>query len=102
MKDCPFCGESPKKMLLSEVKSPGRMTMHHTLMMIFEGKDDSGEDFIMYDPKNKMLFANTSSGEYADVGFKIIYCPFCGDKLETDISEIVDILGRCTDVKSVD
>lgn len=31
-----------------------------------------------------ILFADTSSGEYAELGFKINYCPMCGKKIESE------------------
>lgn len=31
--------------------------------------------------KDGILFADTSSGEYAELGFKINYCPICGKEI---------------------
>lgn len=33
--------------------------------------------------RDGVLFADTSSGEYASMGFKINFCPKCGAKLKT-------------------
>lgn len=34
--------------------------------------------------KDGILFADTSSGEYAELGFEINFCPMCGEKIESE------------------
>jgi hypothetical protein len=34
--------------------------------------------------KDGILFADTSSGEYAELGFEINFCPMCGEKIERE------------------
>lgn len=73
---CDYCeGNKPFK---AEYSAKGIHTMKMNLNLLFGFGEDDGIAHI----KDGILFADTSSGEYAELGFKINYCPMCGKKME--------------------
>lgn len=72
---CDYC--EGKKTFKAEYSGEGIHTMKMNLQSLFGGCDESIA-FI----KDGILYADTSSGEYAELGFKINYCPNCGAEME--------------------
>ena len=90
MNECKFCSEEPiKHDVLGNI---GFRTTHQTIQFIFKmEQDEAPSDYIKWDQENKIMWANTSSGEYVNLGFKINYCPYCGRKLVENDTR----LGKC-------
>lgn len=72
---CDYC--EGMKAFEAEYKGNGILTMKNNLNFLFGFGEDTGIAHI----EDGILFADTSSGEYATLGFKINYCPYCGTKL---------------------
>lgn len=72
---CDYC-ESKKK-FIPEHSGEGIHTMKQNLNWMF----GFGEDDTIAHIKNGILYVDNSSGEYAELGFKIKYCPICGEKM---------------------
>lgn len=79
---CEYCEKN--KFFQVEEKGNGILTMQMNLNLLL-GFDES--DGGIAHIKNGMLFVDNSSGEYAELGFKINYCPNCGAKMETEGKE---------------
>lgn len=74
---CEYC--EGKKDFTAEYAGEGIQTMKMNLALLgWEG----GYTIYMANIKNGILFADTSGGEYAELGFKINYCPNCGAKIQ--------------------
>ena len=73
---CDFCEKYEKAE--PEVKGEGINTAMNNLNLLF-GYHETG-DGIHLDDDNYLMFDN-SSGEYAELGVKIKYCPMCGREL---------------------
>ena len=75
---CEYCEQGKK--IKAEYKGEGTTTCLAMIKFLFSDSDD---EYIAYIEDGTMMVDN-SSGEYADLGFKINYCPFCsadiGDK----------------------
>lgn len=72
---CEYC--EGKKPFVAQYKGDGIMTMGMMLNNLFGDDDDSGIARI----EDGFLFVDNSSGEYAELGFRINYCPNCGEEL---------------------
>lgn len=73
---CDYC--EGKRAFEAEYCGAGIRTMKMNMNLLF-GFDRDGNGIARI--KDGILFADTSSGEYASLGFKINYCPKCGAKL---------------------
>lgn len=80
---CPFCNGVQ---INSEYAGQGIMTLN-TIIGSFFGSEDTNE--IKTDCSNgiilkrgNLLFFDNSAQEYASLGIKIKYCPFCGKELK--------------------
>jgi len=73
---CDYC--EGKKAFEAEYKGKGILTMKNNLNFLLGFGEDTGIAHI----EDGILFADTSSGEYAELGFKINYCPNCSSKIQ--------------------
>jgi len=73
---CEYC-EGQKK-FCADGKGDGIMTMANMLDCLFGGSDGGEVARI----ERGMLWVDNSSGEYAELGFKINFCPMCGARME--------------------
>lgn len=72
---CEYC--EGKKKFIPEYTGEGIHTMQQNLNFMFGfGKNDAIAHI-----KDRILYVDNSSGEYAELGFQINYCPNCGEKL---------------------
>lgn len=74
---CEFC-ENGKK-IKAEYKGKGIMTGRNMIDIIFGGFSEDA--FEVAHIENDEMWVDNSSGEYAELGFKISYCPFCGKEV---------------------
>lgn len=74
---CDYC--EGKKSFEAEYCGEGIKTMSMMLGAL-SGYDKESMAHI----KDGILFADTSSGEYAELGFQINFCPMCGEKIESE------------------
>ena len=72
---CEYC-EGRKKFCASG-KGEGIMTMANMVGCLF-GRSEADVARI----ERGMLWVDNSSGEYAELGFKINFCPMCGARME--------------------
>lgn len=72
---CEYC--EGKKVFEAEYTGKGIHTMKQNLDFIFGRGEDDGIAHI----DNGILYVDNSSKEYAELGFKINYCPNCGAKM---------------------
>lgn len=75
---CEFC-ESGKN-INAEYRGEGILTMKTMIDRMFGAMSD--DSFKVAHIEQDKLWVDNSSGEYAELGFKINYCPFCGAVLE--------------------
>ena len=80
---CEFCEEGNK--IKAEYKGNGITTARNTICSIF-GYFNEDAFNVAYIENGKM-FVDNSSGEYAELGFKINYCPFCGKEVKGEENE---------------
>lgn len=73
---CEYC-EGQKK-FCADGKGDGIMTMANMLDCLF-GRSDVGEVARI---ECGRMWVDNSSGEYAELGFKINFCPNCGARME--------------------
>lgn len=76
---CDFCENG--KRVKAEYKGEGILTGKDMIDIICGFSEDAFEVAHM---ENDEMFVDNSSGEYAELGFKINYCPFCGKKLRKE------------------
>lgn len=74
---CDYC--KGKKAIKAEYCGEGIKTMSMMLGALMGHNENN-----MAHIKDGILFADTSSGEYAELGFKINFCPMCGEKIESE------------------
>ena len=79
MDECKFC--AGQKVGMDGINEGWRTAMQSIGLLFGVDEDEEPHDYIRWDEENKMMWAQTSSGEYADAGFEIQYCPYCGRKL---------------------
>ena len=72
---CDYC--DGKKTFKAEYSGKGIYTMKMNLNLLLGFGGDVAIAYI----KDGILYADTSSGEYAELGFKINYCPICGKEI---------------------
>lgn len=72
---CDYC--EGRKAFKAEYSGEGIRTMKMNLDWLLGIGGDDGIAHI----KDGILFADTSSGEYAELGFKINFCPMCGKEI---------------------
>lgn len=72
---CEYC-EGRKKFCASG-KGEGIMTMANMVGRLFGGSESDIAHI-----EDGMLWVDNSSGEYAELGFKINYCPNCGERMK--------------------
>lgn len=75
---CEYCEQGKK--IKAEDKGEGAATCLSMINSLF---GDSDGEYIAYIEDGKMWVDN-SSGEYAELGFKINYCPVCGSRNRGD------------------
>lgn len=75
---CEYC-EGQRK-FYAEAIGKGIVPMPFMVDRLFGGFEDDGVAYI----KDGMLWVDNSSGEYAEFGFKINYCPNCGARMEEE------------------
>ena len=78
---CDFCENG--KRVKAEHKGEGIMTCKNMIDIMFGGL--SKDAFEVAHIENDEMFVDNSSGEYAELGFKISYCPFCGKELRKEL-----------------
>lgn len=80
---CDFCENG--KRVKADSKGKGIMTGQNMIDAIFcgFGFSFSKDAFQVAHIENDEMFVDNSSGEYAELGFKISYCPFCGKELRS-------------------
>jgi len=83
---CEYCEQGKK--IKAEYIGEGIQTMGFMLNSMFGNFSDDSSCCIAHINNNVMLVDN-SSGEYAELGFKINYCPHCGAKMEVEDEEEV-------------
>lgn len=71
---CKFCEEGKK--IKAEYRGEGITTGRNMIDMLFGGFSEDA--FQVAHIKEKTLWVDNSSGEYAELGFDIKYCPMCG------------------------
>lgn len=74
---CEFCENG--KRVKAEYKGEGNTTCQNMIDIIFGGFSEDA--FEVAHIENDEMFVDNSSGEYAELGFKISYCPFCGKEV---------------------
>ena len=74
---CDYC--EGKRAIQAEYCGEGIKTMGMMLGALM-GQNENNMAHI----KDGILFADTSSGEYAELGFEINFCPMCGEKMENE------------------
>lgn len=79
---CDFCENG--KRIKADFKGEGIMTGRNMIDSIFYGFGFSKDAFEVAHIENDEMFVDNSSGEYAELGFKISYCPFCGKELRKE------------------
>ncbi len=79
---CDYC--EGRKNFMPKYSGEGIHTAKMNLGLIFGFNKD---DYIAH-IENGILYVDNSSGEYAQLGFKINYCPNCGAKIPQ--SEVED------------
>lgn len=72
---CDYC--EGKKSFIAQYTGKGIHTMKMNLGMMF----GFGEDDYIAHIKDGILYVDNSSKEYAELGFKINFCPICGEKM---------------------
>lgn len=72
---CDYC--NGKKTFKAEYSGKGTHTMKMNLNLLLGFGGNADIAYI----KDGILYADTSSGEYAELGFKINYCPICGKEI---------------------
>lgn len=77
---CEFC-ENGKK-IKAEYKGSGVTTCMNMIDIMFGGFSEDA--FEVAHIENDEMYVDNSSGEYAELGFRISYCPFCGKELRTE------------------
>lgn len=77
---CDFCENG--KRVKAEYKGSGITTCRNMIDVLFGGFSEDAFE-VAYIENDKM-FVDNSSGEYAELGFKISYCPFCGKELRKE------------------
>lgn len=75
---CEYC--EGKKAFVAEYTGKGIHTMKQNLNFIFGRGEDDGIAHI----DNRILYVDNSSKEYAELGFRINYCPNCGEKIRDE------------------
>lgn len=75
---CDYC--EGKKTFKAEYSGKGIHPMGMTLNLLLGFGENEGIARI----EDGILVADTSSGEYVELGFKIKYCPNCGAKMESE------------------
>lgn len=80
---CKFC--SGKERIKAEYKGDGNTTAVNMIDILFGGIGENSFE-VAHIEKGKMWVDN-SSGEYAELGFDIKYCPFCGADMKGDNHE---------------
>lgn len=75
---CEYC--EGKKSFEPEYTGKGIHTAQQNLNFLFGFGDNKGIAHI----KDRILYVDNSSGEYAELGFKINYCPNCGEKIRDE------------------
>lgn len=75
---CEYC--EGKKTFKPEYSGEGIHTVRQNLSLLF----GFGEKDAIAHIKDRVLYVDNSSGEYAELGFKINYCPNCGEKLRDE------------------
>ena len=79
---CDFCENG--KRIKADFKGEGIMTGRNMIDSIFYGFGFSEDAFEVAHIENDEMWVDNSSGEYAELGFKISYCPFCGKELRKE------------------
>jgi len=79
---CDFCENG--KRVKAEYKGEGNTTCKNMIDMIFRRYGFSEDAFDVAHIENDEMWVDNSSGEYAELGFKISYCPFCGKELRKE------------------
>lgn len=74
---CDFCEN--RKRVKAEYKRSGITTCRNMIDVLFGGFSDDA--FEVAHIENDKMWVDNSSGEYAELGFKISYCPFCGAQM---------------------
>ncbi len=75
---CEYC--EGKKSFKPEYTGKGIHTMKQNLGLMFGFDKDESIAHI----KDRILYVDNSSKEYAELGFKINYCPNCGEKMRDE------------------
>lgn len=78
---CDFCENG--KRVKAEYKGEGSTTCQNMIDMIFRRYGFSEDAFDVAHIENDEMWVDNSSGEYAELGFRISYCPFCGKELRS-------------------
>ena len=82
MNECKFC--AGEKIEFDSTKEGWRTPKQNIdiLRSMFMGDlNEEPTDYIQWEQKRLTMWVQSSSGEYADIGFDIQYCPYCGKKL---------------------
>ncbi len=74
---CEFCENG--KRVKAEFRGEGITTCRNMIDVMFGGFCDDA--FQVAYIENGRMFVDNSSGEYAELGFEIKYCPFCGAQM---------------------
>lgn len=74
---CEYC--EGKKAFEAECKGDGILTMKMNMNFLFGG----GSNNIAH-IEDRIMYVDNSSGEYAELGFRINYCPNCGEKIRDE------------------
>ena len=75
---CEYC--DGKKTFVAEYTGKGIHTMQQNLNFLLGFGDNKGIAHI----KDRILYVDNSSGEYAELGFEINFCPICGEKIRDE------------------
>lgn len=76
MSGCDYCKNGKK--FIADVSDGDNIPTIMSFAAMFGGLDDMGVAFIEGD----RMWVDNSQGEYANLGFTINYCPYCGSKIE--------------------
>lgn len=81
---CEFCEKG--KIIKAEYKGAGISTAKNIIDSLFGAIHK--DSFKIAHIERGIMWVDNSSGEYAELGFDIKYCPFCGAQMEGEKNEV--------------